>query len=145
VTGKAEFTRGPCACQGSQSNCRIDCESSAFILHLLCEEASDTLKEDATPAVMDALIIGGGQRAAHYEIAAYGTVIAWARILELKEIAGLLAQTLEEEKAADRTLSRLADAGINEAAMEEEAGQEADDRAEPAAAGAPRSAPHKRT
>jgi ferritin-like metal-binding protein YciE len=79
-------------------------------------EASETLKEHAPPSVMDACVIAGGQRAEHYEMAAYGTVMAWAEALELPEIAQLLNETLEEEKAADEKLSSLAEAGINEAA-----------------------------
>jgi ferritin-like metal-binding protein YciE len=86
----------------------------------IIEEASEILKEDAPPAVLDACIIAGGQRAEHYEMAAYGTVVAWARTLELEQVALLLAQTLEEEKAADEKLSDLAEAGINESAMEAE-------------------------
>ena len=86
----------------------------------IIEEASETLKEDAPPAVLDACIIAGGQRAEHYEMAAYGTLVAWARTLELEQIAQLLEQTLEEEKAADEKLSDLAEAGINESAMEAE-------------------------
>jgi len=86
----------------------------------IIEEASEILKEDAPPAVLDACIIAGGQRAEHYEMAAYGTVVAWARTLELEQVAQLLDQTLEEEKAADEKLSDLAEAGINESAMEAE-------------------------
>jgi ferritin-like metal-binding protein YciE len=86
----------------------------------IIEEASETLKEDAPPAVIDACIIAGGQRAEHYEMAAYGTLVAWARTLELQQVAHLLEQTLEEEKAADEKLSDLAEAGINESAMEAE-------------------------
>jgi ferritin-like metal-binding protein YciE len=85
----------------------------------IIEEASEILKEDdAPPAVLDACIIAGGQRAEHYEMAAYGTVVAWARTLELEQVAQLLERTLEEEKAADEKLSDLAEAGINESAME---------------------------
>jgi ferritin-like metal-binding protein YciE len=86
----------------------------------IIEEASETLKEDAPPAVLDACIIAGGQRAEHYEMAAYGTLVAWARTLELEQIAQLLEQTLEEENAADEKLSDLAETGINESAMEAE-------------------------
>jgi ferritin-like metal-binding protein YciE len=82
----------------------------------IIEEASDALEEEVPPTVMDACIIAGGQRAEHYEMAAYGTAIAWAEVLELPEIAQLLAQTLDEERAAAETLTALAVAGINEAA-----------------------------
>jgi ferritin-like metal-binding protein YciE len=93
----------------------------------IIEEGSEMLKEDFDGPVMDAVIIASGQRAEHYEIAAYGTVIAWAEALELTEVAEVLTETLEEEKAADEKLSALAEAGINEAATAEPAEDEADD------------------
>jgi ferritin-like metal-binding protein YciE len=82
----------------------------------IIEEGSEALEEDAHEPVMDAMIIASGQRAEHYEIAAYGTVIAWAEALELNDVMELLNETLEEEKAADEKLTQLAEAGINEAA-----------------------------
>ena len=98
----------------------------------IIEEASEILKEDAPPAVLDACIIAGGQRAEHYEMAAYGTVVAWARTLELEQIAQLLEQTLEEEKAADEKLSDLAEAGINESAMDAEDEEDEEESTTPA-------------
>jgi len=98
----------------------------------IIEEGSEVLKKDAPPAVLDACIIAGGQRAEHYEIAAYGTVVAWARTLELEQIAQLLEQTLEDEKAADQKLSDLAEAGINESAMDTAADAEDDEEADEA-------------
>jgi hypothetical protein len=59
------------------------------------------------------LLIAGGQRAEHYEMAAYGTLIAWARVMGHTEAVQLLEQNLEEEKAADQKLSQLAENGIN--------------------------------
>jgi ferritin-like metal-binding protein YciE len=82
----------------------------------IIEEGSEALEQDAHEPVMDAMIIASGQRAEHYEIAAYGTVIAWAEALELDEVSDLLNQTLDEEKAADEKLTQLAEAGINKAA-----------------------------
>jgi ferritin-like metal-binding protein YciE len=82
----------------------------------IIEEGSDVLKEDATDAVLDACIIAAAQRAEHYEMAAYGTAAAWADGLGLDDVAELLRETLEEEKAADEKLSTLAEAGINAAA-----------------------------
>ena len=82
----------------------------------IIEEGNDMLEEDAEDAVKDACIIAAGQRAEHYEMAAYGTCIAWANALGLEEVAQLLEATLEEEKAADEKLSGLAESGINEAA-----------------------------
>lgn len=66
--------------------------------------------------VMDACIIAGAQRAEHYEIAAYGTCIAWAEAMGHTEVARILHQSLGEEKAADKTLSSIAESGINSAA-----------------------------
>ena len=82
----------------------------------IIEEGSDALKEDAEPAVLDAMIIAAAQRAEHYEMAAYGTAAAWAEGLGLTEVAELLRDTLDEEKAADEKLTALAEAGINDAA-----------------------------
>ncbi len=87
----------------------------------IIEEGSDALKEDAAEAVLDAMIIASGQRAEHYEMAAYGTVVAWAKALGLRDVAQLLQKTLDEEKLADKKLTALAEAGINAAA---EAGAE---------------------
>ena len=49
----------------------------------------------------------------HYEIARYGTLIAWARELGRDDCAGVLEQTLEEEKAADLKLTEIAEARLN--------------------------------
>ena len=57
---------------------------------------------------MDAGLICAAQKVEHYEIAAYGTLCTWAKLLGLKESAALLAQTLEEEKATDKKLTNLA-------------------------------------
>jgi ferritin-like metal-binding protein YciE len=65
---------------------------------------------------MDACLIAAGQRAEHYEMAAYGTLIAWAQAMGHTEAADLLQQNLDEEKAADKKLSALAESGINQAA-----------------------------
>lgn len=88
----------------------------------IIEEGSDTMKEDAEGAVMDAALIAAAQRAEHYEICAYGTCVEWARLLGLDEVASLLEQTLEEEKATDKKLTMLAEQEINQAAVA--AGQE---------------------
>jgi ferritin-like metal-binding protein YciE len=82
----------------------------------IVEEASDLLKEGGEDAVLDAGIIAAAQRAEHYEIAAYGTAAAWADAIGLTDVADLLRETLDEEMAADETLSALAEDGINAAA-----------------------------
>jgi ferritin-like metal-binding protein YciE len=79
----------------------------------IVEEGGDLLKEDVDGAVLDAGIIAGAQRAEHYEIAAYGSVMAWAKVLGLRDIAALLSETLAEEKGADEKLTALAEKSIN--------------------------------
>ena len=82
----------------------------------IIEEGSEILQEDLDEMAMDAAIIAAAQRAEHYEIAAYGTAAAWAEALGMSDVAELLMQTLDEEKAADQKLSALAEQGINAAA-----------------------------
>jgi ferritin-like metal-binding protein YciE len=82
----------------------------------IIEEASDLIEEEEEGAVLDAGLVAGAQRAEHYEMAAYGSVIAWANVMGHTDVAELLEETLEEEKAADAKLSKLAIHGINEAA-----------------------------
>jgi ferritin-like metal-binding protein YciE len=60
---------------------------------------------------MDACVIASGQRAEHYEMAAYGTLVAWARAMGHTEAADLLQETLDEQKAADEKLTGLAEDG----------------------------------
>jgi ferritin-like metal-binding protein YciE len=79
----------------------------------LIEEGKELLSEDADPAVLDAGLIAAAQKVEHYEIASYGTVCTWARELGLTDVADLLAETLEEEKATDEKLTELAEQGIN--------------------------------
>ena len=85
------------------------CEGIAGII----EEGKSIMEEDFDEITMDACLIAAGQRAEHYEIAAYGTLVAWAQAMGHTEAAKLLQQTLDEEKAADKKLSGLAEGGIN--------------------------------
>jgi len=80
----------------------------------IIEEGKSVMEEDFDDATMDACLIAGGQRAEHYEMAAYGSLIAWARAMGHTEAAGLLEQNLAEERAADKKLSALAEGGINQ-------------------------------
>ena len=82
----------------------------------IIEEGNAMLEEVEEGAVMDACIVSAGQKSEHYEMASYGTCIAWAEALGLGEVSRLLQQTLAEEKAADQKLSAIAEAGVNEAA-----------------------------
>jgi ferritin-like metal-binding protein YciE len=84
----------------------------------LVKEGSEVMDEDFEGAVMDAALIGAAQRVEHYEIAAYGTVIAFADQLGESEHASLLKETLEEEKETDEKLTALSE-GINSQASSE--------------------------
>lgn len=85
----------------------------------LLEEGKELMSEDAEPAVMDAGLIGAAQRVEHYEMAGYGCVRTYARLLGYDEAGDLLQETLDEEADADKTLSDLAESVINVEAMEE--------------------------
>ena len=88
------------------------CDGMAGIL----EEGKSLMEEDGDEAVLDAGYIAAAQRVEHYEITAYGSLMAWAKALGLKDALSLLKQNLEEEKAADQKLSALAESGLNQAA-----------------------------
>jgi len=66
------------------------------------------VKEGLEGAVLDAALIGAAQRVEHYEIAAYGTVIAFAQTLGESDHISLLEETLSEEKETDQKLTELA-------------------------------------
>jgi ferritin-like metal-binding protein YciE len=82
--------------------------------------------EDFEGSLMDAALIGAAQRVEHYEIAAYGTVCAFAEELGEDEHAELLKETLEEEKETDEKLTKLAEQINAEANGESAGGEEAD-------------------
>jgi ferritin-like metal-binding protein YciE len=85
------------------------CEAMRGII----EEASETMKEDMEPEVLDAALVASAQKVEHYEIACYGTVMTWAENLGLDKVARLLSATLDEEKATDVKLTQLATRDIN--------------------------------
>jgi ferritin-like metal-binding protein YciE len=92
----------------------------------IIDEGKAVMEEDFNETTMDACLIAAGQRAEHYEMAAYGTLVAWAHAMGHTQAANLLQETLDEEKAADEKLTSLAEGGINqEAANEASAGEEA--------------------
>jgi ferritin-like metal-binding protein YciE len=82
----------------------------------LIKEGAEVLKESGDENVIDAAIIAAAQKVEHYEIAAYGSVIAHAKLLGLNDIASTLHQSLEEEKETDETLTALAENTVNPAA-----------------------------
>jgi ferritin-like metal-binding protein YciE len=86
------------------------CDGIAGII----EEGKSIMEENFDDDTMDACLIAAGQRAEHYEMAAYGTLVAWAQAMGHAEAADLLQETLDEEKAADEKLSSLAEGGINQ-------------------------------
>jgi ferritin-like metal-binding protein YciE len=83
----------------------------------LVKEGGEVMREDYEGALMDAALIGAAQRVEHYEIAAYGTVCEFAKILGESGHASLLQETLNEEKETDEKLTQLA-AQINPEANE---------------------------
>jgi len=85
------------------------------------KEGSELIKEKPEPDVLDAGLISAAQHVEHYEMAGYGTVRTWARVLGRDDHASLLQQTLDEERETDETLTAIAESSINiEAADEEE-------------------------
>jgi ferritin-like metal-binding protein YciE len=85
----------------------------------LIEEGSELMKEDAEEDVMDAGLIAAAQRVEHYEIAGYGCVRTYAQLLGETKAASLLQKTLDEEGAADKKLTEIAET-INVDAEEDE-------------------------
>src|SRR5262249_52558449 len=84
----------------------------------ILEEGEELMSGDHEPAGVDAGLIGSAQRVEHYEIAAYGTLCAFAKQLGYSNAAKLLGQTLEEEEATDEKLSQVAESQVNPAAAE---------------------------
>jgi ferritin-like metal-binding protein YciE len=79
----------------------------------LIEEGKELLENDADEAVIDAGLLAAAQKVEHYEMAAYGTVCAFAKLLGNDDAADLLSQTLEEEKETDLRLSQIAEQSVN--------------------------------
>jgi ferritin-like metal-binding protein YciE len=92
----------------------------------LLEEAAQDAEEIERGPILDAALIGGLQRVEHYEIAAYGTVVALAEAMGQSEIQQLLAQTLDEEKETDQKLTTVAKT-VNEEAIAEAEEEEEDE------------------
>jgi ferritin-like metal-binding protein YciE len=90
-----------------------DCEA----MEGLVAEAEEIIEDHDEGPLRDAALIGAAQKVEHYEIAAYGTICALAKAAGLREVADLLAQTLQEEKATDEKLSQLAETEVNPAAV----------------------------
>ena len=87
----------------------IDCPAIDGIIR----EADETSGEIADKSVLDAALLASAQAVEHYEITRYGTLIAWAKELGRPDCAAVLQQNLDEEYAADRKLTALAEARVN--------------------------------
>jgi ferritin-like metal-binding protein YciE len=87
----------------------VDCPAIDGII----EEADEIAGEVADKSVLDAALINAAQAAEHYEITRYGSLIAWARQLGRNDCVGVLQKTLEEEKATDQKLTKMAESKIN--------------------------------
>jgi ferritin-like metal-binding protein YciE len=82
----------------------------------LVSEGEEIMSLDGDPDAKDAALIAAAQRVEHYEIAGYGCARTFARQLGHHRVADLLQQTLDEERAADRILTEVAESFINQAA-----------------------------
>jgi ferritin-like metal-binding protein YciE len=90
------------------------CDGMAGII----EEGKSAMEEDFDESTLDAALIASAQRVEHYEMAAYGTLVAWAKAMGHTEAVDLLEETLEEEKSTDAKLTQLAEGGINQEAAD---------------------------
>jgi ferritin-like metal-binding protein YciE len=87
----------------------VDCPAIDGII----EEADEVTGEVDDKAVLDAALINAAQAVEHYEITRYGSLIAWAKQLGRNDCAGVLQKTLDEERATDQKLTKLAEGKIN--------------------------------
>ncbi len=87
----------------------VDCPAIDGII----EEAEEIAGEVDDKAVLSAALAAAAQAVEHYEIARYGTLVAWAKQLGRNDCARLLQQNLDEEKAADKKLTEIAEASLN--------------------------------
>jgi ferritin-like metal-binding protein YciE len=84
----------------------------------LINEGKEVMKEFKDSPALDAGLLAGAQAVEHYEISRYGTLKSWAESLGMQQVAGLLDQTLTEEKNADKALTGLAEAAVNQEAQQ---------------------------
>ena len=89
------------------------------ILDEMTSAADDLAGDIDAPKIRDASLIVSGNHVEHYEMALYGSLVAFARQLGLNQAVNLLQQTLNEEKAADAKLTQIAEASVNPQAVHE--------------------------
>ena len=80
----------------------------------IIEEGQEIMKEFRGMPALDAGLLAAAQAVEHYEITRYGTLIAWAEKIGLRDAVPLLKENLEEEKSTDRTLTELAETAVNQ-------------------------------
>jgi ferritin-like metal-binding protein YciE len=90
----------------------VDCPAIDGIL----KEADEVAGDVADKEVLDAALIASAQAVEHYEITRYGTLIAWAKQLGRKDCAAVLQETLDEERATDQKLTKIAESKVNKKA-----------------------------
>jgi ferritin-like metal-binding protein YciE len=95
-----------------QSPKAVDCPAIDGII----KEANEVAGDIADKEVLDAALLASAQAVEHYEITRYGTLIAWAKQLGRADCARVLQQNLEEEKAADKKLTMIAESKVNKKA-----------------------------
>lgn len=83
----------------------------------LLDEAKSIIEETEPGTVRDAGIIAAAQKVEHYEIATYGTLAAFAKVLNEEDCLKYLLETLDEEKKCDELLTKVADTNLNSKAM----------------------------
>jgi ferritin-like metal-binding protein YciE len=86
-------------------------------INRLLDEGKDLLRDEARPPVLDAGLIAVAQKVEHYEIAGYGCVRTWARLLGHEQAVILLQHTLDEEGETDHKLTELAERIVNPEAV----------------------------
>ena len=94
------------------------CEATVGLL----KEGDEIAAEFKGSPAINAALISAGQKVEHYEIASYGCLHEWAGLLGHEKAAGLLEEILNQEKAANEALTKLARSGNNEEARADEAG-----------------------
>ena len=82
----------------------------------IIDEAEELISDNQKLPTINAALILGGQKAEHYEIASYGTLREWAKHLQREDVAQIVDDILEDEKAADAKLTKLAQERCNPAA-----------------------------
>ena len=87
----------------------------------ILQEGSDILEEYKGAPALDAGLVSAAQAVEHYEIARYGTLVAWAEKLGRNEVVELLTASLDEEVATDEALTSLGESSVNDRAMEKAA------------------------